>query len=353
MFSSHPYYIEGIKSIDKDIKWQELHSKTLLLTGATGLIGRVIVDLIMYRNEKFNDNIKLCIISRNKKTSRKIFKEYDNNNLFSIVECDLSNPYIDISNIADVDYIIHGASNTHPVAYATQPISTIMTTVNGTKTILDIASMTGARTLFMSTVEIYGENRGDIERFTENYMGYIDCNTLRAGYPEGKRVAEALIQAYKEEKHTDTIIARLGRVFGPTTAISDSKSTTQFIEKALNGQNIVLKSAGNQEYSMIYVMDAVGAILRILLEGVCGEAYNVSNDEIINLKTVAKNIAESVGVKVVFDLPSDDEQAGFSVVSRALMDNSKLKNLGWASQWTLEKAYSETIKIMRYERKLI
>ncbi len=98
-----------------------------------------------------------------------------------------------------------------------------------------------AEFFFFQLSKIYGENRGDVEKFTEDYCGYIDCNTLRAGYPEGKRVSESLCQAYSAKHHLDIVIPRLCRTFGPTMLLSDSKASSQFILNTVHGEDIVLK----------------------------------------------------------------------------------------------------------------
>ena len=117
------------------------------------------------------------------------------------------------------------------------------------------------RCVFASSNEIYGENRGDIEKFPESYCGYINCNTLRAGYPESKRCGEALCQAYIQQKGLDIVIPRLTRSYGPTLLKSDTKALSQFLRKALLGEDIVLKSAGTQYYSYLYVADSVSGLL--------------------------------------------------------------------------------------------
>ena len=92
------------------------------------------------------------------------------------------------------------------------------------------------RFLLASSNEIYGENRGDVEFFDETYCGFIDCNTLRAGYPESKRCSEAMCQAYAQQKGIDVVIARLTRCYGATLLKSDSKALSQFIGKAISGK---------------------------------------------------------------------------------------------------------------------
>lgn len=135
-----------------------------------------------------------------------------------------------------------------------------------------------SRFVFASSNEIYGENRGDVEFFDENYCGYINSNTLRAGYPESKRCGEALCQAYIAKKNLDVVIARLTRSYGPTMLLSDTKAISQFIKKALAKEDIVLKSAGNQFYSFLFVADSVSGLLTVMLKGEIGEVYNIAEE---------------------------------------------------------------------------
>ena len=199
------------------------------------------------------------------------------------------------------------------MAYANDPIGTITANIIGTQNLLEFAVAHHAqRFAFASSNEIYGENRDDVELFKEDYCGYIDSNTLRAGYPESKRAGEALCQAYKRQKGLDVVIPRLTRSYGPTLARSDTKAMTQFIRNGVAREDIVLKSAGTQHYSYTYVADAVSGLLMVLLAGVNGEAYNIADQASnVMLKDVAAMIAQESGNQVVFELPDAVEQAGF------------------------------------------
>lgn len=157
--------------------------------------------------------------------------------------------------------------------YATDPIGTITTNLIGAQNMLEFSAQHNAvRFLLASSNEMYGENRGDVEFYDEDYCGYINCNTLRAGYPESKRCSEALCQAYKQQKGLDVVIARLTRSYGPTMNMSDTKAVSQFIKRGVAGEDIILKSEGTQYFSYTYMSDAVSGLLWVLLTGENGEA---------------------------------------------------------------------------------
>lgn len=240
------------------------------------------------------------------------------------------------------------ASNTHPIQYSTDPIGTITTNVIGLQNMLEFALLYQSRRfIFASSNEIYGENRGDVEFFEENYCGYINSNTMRAGYPESKRCGEALCQAYRAQKGLDVIIARLTRSYGPTMLINDTKVISQFIRKAISKEDIVLKSDGNQYYSYTYVADAVSGLLYSLLYGENGAAYNIADVRSdIKLKDLASIAAKIAGRQIVFEVPDSLERAGYSITTKARLDGNKLKQLGWKAQYDIQSGMERIIRTL-------
>ena len=338
-------YCEDIEKLSQEnLPFEKLRDSSIMVTGASGLIGSFFIDTIMYLNKKIDLNCKIYALGRSE-NSKNRFEMYLNNPLFNYLIHDV-NEKLDFDY--KIDYIIHLASNTHPVLYATHPISTIATNVIGTKNLLDYATICDCkRFVFASSNEVYGENRGDVELFDEKYCGYIDSNTLRAGYPESKRCGEALCQAYIEEKKLDVVVARFTRTYGPTMLKNDSKAISQFIMKALNKEDIVLKSEGKQFYSFTYVYDAVYGLFTVLLNGIVGEAYNISNIESdITLKDLANTIANTVGKNVVFDLPSETERKGFSKATKARLDGSKIQGIGFIPRYDIKNGVKRTIDIL-------
>ena len=348
-------YLDEIEKLvnEKTLNFDLLKNKSILITGATGMICSFLVDVLMYRNSKYNDNIKIYIISR---TKEKVLKRFNHYEIEEYSKNNKSNLIYIIQNICkplevDIpfDYIIHGASNTHPVSYSKDPVGTITTNVLGFYNLLEYSiSHTPNRIFLMSTVEIYGENKKDVEEFDENYLGYINCNTVRAGYPESKRVCESLAQAYISKYNMDIVIGRFPRTYGPTMQLEDSKASAQFIKNALNNEDIVLKSEGNQYYSYCYTFDAVSALLKILLDGISGEAYNIADKKSnITLKEFANILANFNNKEVVFELPNDIEKKGFSNATKAIMNADKLKKLGWTMQYDIKNGLIRTLEIMR------
>lgn len=325
------WYEQELEEIVKD-KIGFLGERSILITGARGMIGSMLVDAIMFANQKYEANCKVYAVVRNAVASRIRFENYIGNPLFQFIITDINKGIIGGIE-GEVDYIVHGASNTHPLLYSRKPIETILTNVVGTNNLLEFAIRHNCkRFLFLSSVEIYGENKGMCEKFKEEDCGYIDSNTLRAGYPEGKRAGEALCQAYRKEHNLESIILRVARCYGPGVLESDSKALSQFLQKAVRHEDIVLKSKGNQFFSYIYQADAVDAICFFLQNGNDGEAYNVTGvDGDVTLRELAECIAGICDVSVRYELPDIEEAVGYSKASKALLDGKKATEAGWTA----------------------
>ena len=340
-------YWNYIKTVSSILENKMLRKKcNVLISGVSGMIGAVLTDILLFSNRTYGTQYNVIGLGRSKSHSEDMFDEYEKSDYFKFVQHDINQA---IPEVGAVDCVIHAASNTHPVDYSGDPIGTITANVIGTNNLLEYAVSHGCRRfVFLSSVEIYGENKGDIERFDETYNGYINCNTLRAGYPESKRTGEALCQAYGKKYNLDFVIPRLCRVYGPTMSLRDSKAIAQFIKNAANDDDIVLKSEGKQLYSYIDVFQAAYAVLFIMLNGENGNAYNISADSgEWYMRELADMAASHAGKKVVFDLPDEKEKAGFSTATKALLDNNKLKKLGWQECFECNEILDYTIDIVR------
>ena len=345
-------YMEDVRHVaGLPLPWEKLQDKSIMLSGATGLIGSFLIDVILEKNISDKINCTVYALGRNPEKALSRFSKFAGDPHLVFIPYDVKLPFVR-EDLNTIDYMLHLASNTHPMQYSTDPIGTITTNIIGLQNMLDFAVEHHAiRFAFASSNEIYGENRGDVEFFDESYCGYINSNTMRAGYPESKRCGEALCQAYKAQKGLDVVIPRPTRSYGPTMLMSDTKAISQFIKKGINGENIVLKSAGTQFYSYQYVADTVSGLLTILLCGESGEAYNIAEEHSdIMLRDLAAIIANMNGKEVVFEIPDAVEAAGYSTATKARLDGHKLQALGWTPIYNIKSGLERTIRILKSEK---
>lgn len=346
---SNDLYMKDVRQVCKsNLPWEKLRNKSVMLSGATGLLGSFFVDVIFEKNSEEELNCTVYVLGRHEKKAKERFSKHVESMLFKFIPYDVKSPFIR-DDIGTIDYVLHLASNTHPIQYSTDPIGTITTNVIGLQNMLEFAvKHNTARFAFASSNEIYGENRGDVELFDEHYCGYIDSNTIRAGYPESKRCGEALCQAYRVQNGLNIVIPRFTRSYGPTMLMSDTKAISQFIKKGISDEDIVLKSPGLQYYSYTYVADAVYGLLTVLLKGENGEAYNIADEASdIMLKDLATIISRINGKKVVFEIADEIEAMGYSKATKARLDGSKLKALGWKPFFDINSGIVRTINILK------
>ncbi|MBR4906243.1 MAG: NAD-dependent epimerase/dehydratase family protein [Clostridia bacterium] len=322
---------------------------TILVTGATGMIGSCLVDALLYADVHFGNHLRVIALGRSTdKLLRRFAYESDTDRL-RLAAQDICEP---LSIDEPIDYILHAASNADPVSYALYPAETLLTNLVGTKNVLDYCKdHPKTRLLFTSTFEVYGRINEKADGYRETDSGEIDLNAIRSCYPESKRCAEILMRCYQKEYNVDFVIARLCSIYGPTMAESDSKAHAQFLRNGLEGQDIVLKSKGLQKRTYCYLLDTVKGIFFTLFRGKSGEAYNISYEKsVASIAEVAETVACICGTKVVYDLPSAIESQGFSRPQDCVLNNDKLKELGWTGSYTLEEGLRSTIAIIRQSK---
>ena len=316
-----------------------------MVTGATGLIGGCLVEALMMNPRR---DYHVYASGRNEERARLRFQEFADESAFHFVKYDVMQP---LQSDVRFDYIIHAASNASPNFFAQKPVEVIKSNIDGVANLMEYGLKNGLkRFLYVSSGEVYGE--GDGREFTENYSGYVNCATPRACYPSSKRAAETLCVSYASEYGADVVIARPCHVYGPHFTEQDNRVYAQFIRNVLRGEDIVMKSTGEQFRSWCYVVDCVSALRHILLRGEGGEAYNIADDNSnISIKALAEIIAEIGGSKIIIDSPNTDEKKGFNIVTKSIFSTEKLQQLGWTVKGTIEDKLSKTIKEMRFNGK--
>ncbi len=346
MFIRTDKYNESLDVLSIHENYEFLEDRIVLIAGACGMIGTYIVDILMHLNIKYRKNISVIAMDKNESLGKERFATYSDNPHFIFEFHDVRNPIP--KRIGRVNYVINAASITSPNEYKNDPITTINTNFEGTKNLLEYSANNNVRRfVFCSSVEVYGTNRGDVDEFDEKYFGYIDCNTLRAGYPESKRVAEALCCAYLATLEVEYVIARIARVYGPTMILSDSKAVSQFLLNGSMGREVTLKSHGKQHYSYIYAGDTASAIIMLLDRGKCGEAYNVADKKSkIQLSKIAKMIAQVSSSTLKYEINENIESEGYSTVEKALMSTKKIEHLGWTPKFSLKAGIDITYDML-------
>lgn len=322
-----------------DLPWDKLEGNILVI-GATGLIGSCLVEVLMSIP---NSNFIVCVAGRNENRARRLFDSYWGTPRFHFITYDVTQP---LNQDINFSYIIHAASDASPKAFVEHPVEVMMANILGVKNMLDYGRCHHLkRLLYVSSGEVYGEGDGRV--FTEDYSGFVDCASPRSCYPSSKRAAETLCVSYAKEYDVDVVIARPCHIYGPHFTENDNRVYAQFIRNVLRGEDIVMKSTGEQFRSWCYVVDCVSALLYILLKGENGNAYNIADDSSnISIKELAEMIASIGGKKVIIDTPSNQEKAGYNVVKKSLFSTEKLRKLGWDIDGNMKDKMIKTIIIM-------
>ncbi len=319
--------------------WKNLKDASLLITGATGLIGSILTKCLL----ALGQNISITIPVRNKKKAYSIFGTQPIG--LRIIECNLLEYLQHIDE--KFDYVIHLASPTSGKYICRYPTETYELTIETTRCLLRYADANKIKgMIYVSSLEYYGENSDD-NVITEDRLGYIDMASPRSAYPMGKRSAEFLCTSYAIEYGVPVKIARLTQTFGAGVTIDDNRVFAQFARSIINGTDIVLHTTGKSSKPYCYTTDCVSALLYILLKGKLGEAYNVANQStyisIIDLAYfLVKNFSNGINVIIEEHL-----EMGYAPITKLNLSDKKLKDLGWRPHYGLYEMFNRLIESLK------
>jgi UDP-glucuronate decarboxylase len=241
-----------------------------------------------------------------------------------------------------VSRIYHLACPASPVHYQRDPVRTIRTAVEGTRNMLALAHVSGARVLVASTSEVYGDPQAHPQE--ESYWGHVNPVGERACYDEGKRCAEALAVSYARTRQVETRIARIFNTYGPRMHERDGRVVSNFVVQALRGEPLTVYGSGEQTRSFCYVSDLVEALVRLMECEPDPGPVNLGNPEELTVSELAELVRSLTGSRSRLarrPLPSDDPV-------RRRPDISKARQvLGWSPQIPVRDGLRATIEYFR------
>lgn len=332
--------------LDSKIDFEKFRNKSFLISGATGLIGSLVIRFLLFANQLLDLNMTVYALVRNKEKALKIYGNKNSHLKFVLNDLESEEP-IKIS--FDIDFIIHAAAITTSKLMISNPVNVIETSINGTKKLLDFANNEKKVSfIYISSMEVYGRmnNSGKI---TESELGYLNLNNIRSCYPESKRLCEILCRSYSEQFNVNVKIARLAQTFGAGILPSENRVFAQFARSVIKGENIILHTNGSSEGNYVYTADVIEAMLIMLLNGKSGEVYNISNeDSHVTIRQMADLVIRSFGSKkqkVVIDIPK--ENMGYAPETKLWLSNKKMRDLGWLPKFGLIESYQRMINWMK------
>lgn len=326
-----------------NISWNTFNGKTVLVTGANSMLGTYAAYFFLFLAKEKGIAVKTVVLTRTLSKTEELYRGFLESDYFDIINQDIVRP---IDYKENVDYIFHFAGNASPKFINSDPVGILKSNLIGTINVLEFAKEKhSSRLLFASTREVYGAVSASL--LTEKSFGYLDPMENRSCYPESKRAAESLLRSYFIQYGVDSVSIRIAHSYGPGMKINnDGRVMADFVSNAVNGQNIVLKSTGDDIRAFCYVSDAVSGMLLALLKGSAGEAYNLANEsEPYPIRDVAQlicSIFPERNINVVFDC--GHKNTGYCNYPRVALDISKISALGYSPIVALKEGVYRTIR---------
>lgn len=331
-----------------------LAGKSVLITGASGLICSAVVDILQRYNDTHEKKIVILAAGRSRERMEERFPAMGKRPEFQFIPYDAAKPDNAIGKEIEktagkkADYVIHGASNATPGRIISEPVETMLSNILGMKELLELARESGTeRLLYISSSEVYGEKNTE-KPFKEDEYGAVNLLSPRSSYPIGKSAAETLCVSYGAEYGVDSVIVRPGHIYGPTATRQDNRVGSAWLYSAARGEDIVMKSDGSQLRSYVYCLDNASAILKVLLRGESLHAYNISNpDSIITIRQMGELAAKAGNVALRMDVPSEEEKKSFNSMQNSSLEAAGLLGLGWQGYFSADEGIDHTVRILK------
>jgi len=333
-----------INIYNSNINWSLFRNTSILITGANGFLPAYLVEFFLYLNSIVPDiNLTVFALVRNEKKAKERFKEYLEYQNFKLIIQDVCD---EIKIKENIDYIFHAASQASPKFYGLDPVGTLYPNIIGTINLLNFSKSKNVKSfLYFSSGEVYGEVKS--KSIDEKSFGYLDPTNIRACYAESKRMGENICVSFHHQFGVNVKIVRPFHTYGPGMALDDGRVFADFVNCIINKNDINLNSDGNSIRCFCYLSDATIGFIRVLLDGIPGQAYNLGNPNeeisILNLANKLANLYPEYNLKV--NLRNQINSTGYlaSKVQEISPNISKVKKLGWFPYITLAQGFKRTI----------
>lgn len=303
--------------------------KRILVTGGAGFLGRHLCARLLARGDEV-----ICLDNFYTGQRRNVL-ELKDHPAFRVLEHDICLPFH-----VDVDEIYNLACPASPIHYQRDPVQTIRTNIQGALNVLSLAARVGARVLQASTSEVYGDPL--LHPQPESYWGHVNPFGARSCYDEGKRCAESLFYAYRQQHNVQIKVARLFNTYGPYMHEDDGRVVSNFVVQALRGAPITLYGEGTQTRSFCYVTDLIEGLLRFMdTNAEVTGPMNLGNPReftVLELAHMVKRMTKSRSEIVISPLPHDDPRQRRPDITYA---NARLD---WLPRVHLEEGLAYTIR---------
>ena len=307
--------------------------KNILITGGAGFIGSHLCKRLLEEGNKI-----ICLDNLFTGSVKNISNLMHNPD-FEFVNHDITKPYYR----KEIDEIYNLACPASPIHYQRNPIKTIKTCTLGVINMLGLAKNNNAKILQASTSEVYGDP--DIHPQTEKYNGNVNILGHRSCYDEGKRCAETLFMDYKREHNLNIKIVRIFNTYGPNMAINDGRVISNFINQAINSEELTVNGDGSQTRSFQYIIDLIDGMIKMMeTENSFIGPVNLGNPNEISMNQLALKVLKLTQSKskiVFMNLPEDDPKRRKPDISFAV------KTLNWKPEYDLDDGLIETIKYFK------
>ena len=328
--------------IAADLPWKLLAGKTVLVTGASGMIPAYAVYTLLALNDDPDLGSRSLGLVRDATKARRLLAFDVDRPDFILMEGDVTEA---IALDRPVDLVIHGASPARPSLHASSPVDTIRANVQGAFNVLDLCVASGnAQCVLMSSAEVYGQQADDASLVSEDSYGAVDILNPRACYTEGKRAAETIAVSYRAQYGVPMTIARFGHIYGPGMPLDDGRVQADFAQDIMAGRNITLNSDGSARRTYTYLGDAISGMFHALLLGT-DTAYNISDrDGFITIRDLAQAFTDArphLGLSVRFGEGVDLSK--FNPIGGLGLDDGRLRALGWEPHVGLHSGLDRTI----------